>query len=435
MPGIERRGAHVMTPRQATRANAAKELACHDDALHLVGALVDLGDLRVAHHPLEREVAGVAGPAEQLHGIRGHLHRDVGGVALGRGAEERQVGVAALGLGRGDVDHLAGGLELHRHVGEHELHALEVGDRLAELAPLPDVRERLVERPLGDADGLGADGDAGVVERREGDLQPGADLADDAVAGDAGAVEDELAGGAALDAELALLLAEGEARVALLHDERGDVVAALAVGVGHGEHRVVLGDTGVGDPGLLAGEHPVVAVTHRAALHRGGVGAGLALREPVRERGLPRRERGEVAGLDVVVRGDDQRHRAELVDRGDQRAARADPGDLLDDDAGRQGVGPHAAVLLGHVRREEVAGHEGVVRLLRVAGLLVDRRRVGGDLVLGHRPDGLSDRLVVLGEPVGVEVRVRHDPMLLSGMPRARRGRCGFPQRPAPRPR
>ena len=157
---------------------------------------------------------------------------------------------------------------------------------------------------------------------------------------------------------------------------------------------------------FCAVEHPVVAVTHRAALHRGGVGAGLALREPVGERGLPRRERGEVAGLDVVVRGDDQRHRAELVHRGDQRAARADPGDLLDDDAGRQGVGPHAAVLLGHVRREEVAGHEGVVRLLRVAGLLVDRRRVGGDLVLGHRPDGLTDRLVVLAEPVGVEVRV-----------------------------
>ena len=106
-----------------------------------------------------------------------------------------------------------------------------------------------------------------------------------------------------------------------------------------------------------------------------------------------------------------------LLTAGISELRRADPGDLLDDDAGRQRVGAHPAVLLGHVRGEEVAGHEGVVRLLRVAGLLVDRRGVRGDLVLGHRPDRLADRLVVLGEPVGVEVRVRHGPMLLSGMP------------------
>src|SRR4029450_11758720 len=32
----------------------------HDDALNLIGALVDLRDLCVAHHPFDREVAGVA---------------------------------------------------------------------------------------------------------------------------------------------------------------------------------------------------------------------------------------------------------------------------------------------------------------------------------------------------------------------------------------
>ena len=55
-------------------------------ALHLVGALVDLGDLGVAHHPLDREVLGVAGAAEQLDGVGGHLHGDVGGERLGRRA-------------------------------------------------------------------------------------------------------------------------------------------------------------------------------------------------------------------------------------------------------------------------------------------------------------------------------------------------------------
>ena len=45
-----------------------------------------------------------------------------------------------------------------------------------------------------------------------------------------------------------------------------DVVAALAVGVGDGEHGVELRDTGVGDPRLLPGEHPVVAVAHGARI-------------------------------------------------------------------------------------------------------------------------------------------------------------------------
>src|SRR5271157_3509767 len=43
----------------------------HDDALDLVGALVDLGDLGVAHHALNRKILGVARTAEQLHGVSG----------------------------------------------------------------------------------------------------------------------------------------------------------------------------------------------------------------------------------------------------------------------------------------------------------------------------------------------------------------------------
>ncbi len=42
---------------QSGRRPSPQQLTGHDDALDLVGALVDLGDLRVAHHPLEREVA------------------------------------------------------------------------------------------------------------------------------------------------------------------------------------------------------------------------------------------------------------------------------------------------------------------------------------------------------------------------------------------
>jgi hypothetical protein len=87
---------------------------------------------------------------------------------------------------------------------------------------LLDVGHGLVERALGDADGLGADRDAGVVEGAQGDLQALTASADHPVAGDAAVVEVQLTGRAALDAELALLLTEGEARVALLDDEGRD---------------------------------------------------------------------------------------------------------------------------------------------------------------------------------------------------------------------
>ena len=62
----------------------AQQRARHHHALNLVGALVDLGDLGVAHHPLDREVLRVAGAAEQLHRVGGDLHRDIGGEALRR---------------------------------------------------------------------------------------------------------------------------------------------------------------------------------------------------------------------------------------------------------------------------------------------------------------------------------------------------------------
>jgi hypothetical protein len=45
---------------------------------------------------------------------------------------------------------------------------LEVGDGLAELLALLDIGEGVVEGALGDAEGLGADGDPAVVQGPEG---------------------------------------------------------------------------------------------------------------------------------------------------------------------------------------------------------------------------------------------------------------------------
>src|SRR5690348_14192555 len=63
------RNAPQATAGGAFARGLLEELAGHDDALDLVGALVDLGDFGVAHHAFCGEVAGVAVAAEELDGV------------------------------------------------------------------------------------------------------------------------------------------------------------------------------------------------------------------------------------------------------------------------------------------------------------------------------------------------------------------------------
>src|ERR1700677_3123187 len=120
--------------RASTLSHLAK-LPRDNHPLDLVGALEDLRDLRLAHVPLNREVAGVAVAPEHLDGVGRHPHRHVGRHQLGdrRLAAELHPPVPAAGgvqVGR------AGRLHPGRHVGQQELQPLEVDDRLAELGAL-----------------------------------------------------------------------------------------------------------------------------------------------------------------------------------------------------------------------------------------------------------------------------------------------------------
>src|SRR6185437_16213722 len=193
--------------------SALEQLAGHDQALDLVGALVDLGDLGVAHHPLDRVVLDVPVAAEQLDRIGGDVHGHVGREALGRRGEEGQVAAAVpghgpLGPGRRRVGELPGRLDPHRRVGQHELDALELGHRLAELAALLDVPGGVVQRALGDAQCLRGDRDPGVVQGGQGGAEPAALRADHPVRWDGTVVEVQLPGRRALDAQLVLGRAE-----------------------------------------------------------------------------------------------------------------------------------------------------------------------------------------------------------------------------------
>jgi hypothetical protein len=87
-------------------------LAGHDDALHLVGAFVDLGDLGIAHHPLDREVAGVAMPPSSWTASTVTFIATSEAKHLAAAPKNGQVAVATLGLGRRDIDQLPGRLDL-----------------------------------------------------------------------------------------------------------------------------------------------------------------------------------------------------------------------------------------------------------------------------------------------------------------------------------
>ena len=87
----------------------------------------------------------------------------------------------------------AGGLRVLRHVGEHPLDALEVGDRLTELLARLGVVDRGVERGLQDADGQRGDTDTAFVERAHHHVEAAVRLAQQSIARQRDVVEPQSA--------------------------------------------------------------------------------------------------------------------------------------------------------------------------------------------------------------------------------------------------
>ena len=184
-PATDRTGARLSA---ASRARPPGEVLADHHPLDLVGALEDLHDLRLAHVALDRELAGVAGAAEHLDGVGGHLHRRVGGHQLGD-AGLPGVGLAGVLAAGGHQVRRAGGLDRGGHVGEQEGEALVLDDRPAERLPLAGVADGDVEGGLREPDGDRADAEAAGVEGGEGDRQAAAALADEPVGRDRDVVQ------------------------------------------------------------------------------------------------------------------------------------------------------------------------------------------------------------------------------------------------------
>ena len=122
----------------------------------------------------------------------------------------------------------ARGVELGGHVGELPLDALKLGDGFAELAALFDVFQRGIEGAAADAEREGGDGDAAAVEDAHGVDEAFAFVAEQVFGGDLAVFEDQLAGVAGAEAELVFFFAGAEAGGALLDDEGGEAMRALA---------------------------------------------------------------------------------------------------------------------------------------------------------------------------------------------------------------
>src|SRR5579862_4449639 len=390
------------------RLALAQQRASDDEPLDLLGALVQLGDLGVAHHPLHGEVVGVTVPAEDLHRIGGHGHGRVTGHELRDGSPTGRLGRPGLDLDARLVRELASRLDPRVHVGEHRLDHLEVADPLAELLPVPGVGDRHVERTLGDADGLGGDRRSGPIERGHRELPAVALVADPVRGRHADAVELELGRRAAADAELVLEPGDLEPLRRDVHGEARQALVARPLRARHGEDRDHARHAAVRDEPLRALEHVLVAVPHGPGSSVHGVRASLRLGQRKRGELLPRREVGQEAGLLLVAATEQDRQRAEALDGEDQARGRVGAGDLLDREALRQQVGADPAVGLGERQGEHVLRRQQLADVLGELAGSVDLGGARRDPLVGERVERVAEEDLLLAQPVG-QSAVRSD--------------------------
>ncbi len=292
--------------------------------------------------------------------------------------------------------------------------AWNLRDRAAEGRALGGVLERAVEALLGAGHAARRADQALALELPHDVVEALALLAQQRVGGHAHVLEGEQRGVRRVHAELLeLLLADHPGRVHVDQEQREAVVARVGVGLGH-EHDEV-GAVPVGDVGLRAVDHPLVAVAHRARLDAGHVGPGVGLGDPQAGDLLAPDRRHQVALLLLLAAEQEDRRGGHVgVHRHAHRqAAGVAVRHLLGEHEVGVVVAALAAVLLGVGEAEEAqlahapedrVGERGLLPLLGV------RRQL-----LGHeRPDRLAQLVVLLAEDevlaaagvIGLEQRV-----------------------------
>ena len=140
----------------------------------------------------------------------------------------------------------------------HPLQALELVQSLAELYALLHVLDSLIQSALRDTQRLRSDTDTAAVQGHHSDLEAAVLLAQQTVCRQMNVLKDQLSGLRTTDAHLVLDLADREARVVLVNDERRNALVALGL-VGHSKYNVGICTAAAGDEHLGA-VHDVGAV-------------------------------------------------------------------------------------------------------------------------------------------------------------------------------
>jgi hypothetical protein len=243
-------------------------------------------------------------------------------------------------------------------------------------------------------------------------------------------LEDQRAGAAAPDAQLVLLGAHGQAWRIALDQKAGELaVFHLAIGRLHlGEHREQVGERGVGDELLGAGQLVALAVGRQ---HRLGLGGQRVRPRPRLGQGIGSDQlaAGQAGQVFLLLFGCAEQHQGHGPDADVGPVTdgkRSHPADRLEDEAGRRLVAAQTAVGLGHVVAQQAYLARLAQDLAHQARLLVlDLVGLGLDLPAHEIVGRLLHHALLVGQRLGDQDAGRSGGLEQEAATRAKRQRRG----------
>src|SRR5690349_1270228 len=261
-------------PGRPTPGSLLDEIARDDVALDFRRALEDAEDPAVANVALERQAARVAIAAVNLKCEVRHAIDHLGGEKLGHGRLLR-IALAAPPPRRCGKAQRASGGNVGRHVGEHPLHALILGNRHAADVPFARPANRRRERRFGDADRAGGDLDSTGIEHLERRAKTRS-FRPDPIRRRHDTVERHLEHVRRAKSHRVLGGRDAHALLPWIDDECGDAACPRRA-IGLREHDDEPRFARVRDEVLGAAQPVAVAFVHRDRRHVGGIRAGARL--------------------------------------------------------------------------------------------------------------------------------------------------------------
>ncbi len=335
-------GRHLGLDELTGRGQVRVHRLARDEQPHdLRGSFEDPVDAHVPHHLLGRHAPLTAGgqrgcglvapPAADLHQLV-HDHRaHFGTVELGQRGLDADVVALVVGKLAGQLDHGLEGVGGRGDERDLLCDGLVLADRASPLHPLLGPLPGDLQRQLPGRGAAGGQRQPAGVQRRQGDLQALALLADAARRGDDDLVEPGQPVLQAAQAHKRVPPLHGDPGRVALHHERGDPAAVPVALRNPGHHHQQVGDHPVGGPELDPLQHVLRPVfrRRRRGVQPGRVGANVGLGEQERA-DLTARAPRQV--LPLLLLGAEQRQRLRHADRlvrGQQRGdgRRGRPGD------------------------------------------------------------------------------------------------------------